>query len=75
MGRIRLSRTQQQAITRERLLEAAQEVFSRLGYGGASVDLIAAEAGYSKGAIYSSFPDKEAISLQETQTRRMRPGE
>jgi AcrR family transcriptional regulator len=61
---IRLSRTQQQAITRERLLVAAQEVFSRLGYGGASVDLIAAEAGYSKGAVYSNFPNKEAILLE-----------
>jgi len=60
----RLSRTQQQAITRERLLMAAQQVFSRLGYGGASVDLIAAQAGYSKGAIYSNFPNKEAIFLE-----------
>lgn len=64
MSRIRLSRPQQQAITRERLLAAAQEVFSRQGYGGASVDLIAAEAGYSKGAIYSNFPNKEAILLE-----------
>lgn len=64
MRRIRLSRAEQQAITRERLLAAAQEVFSRQGYGGASVDLIAAEAGYSKGAIYSNFPNKEAILLE-----------
>jgi AcrR family transcriptional regulator len=61
---IRLSRAEQQAVTRERLLVAAQAVFSRLGYGGASVDLIAAEAGYSKGAVYSNFPNKEAILLE-----------
>jgi len=45
--RIRLTRSEQQAATRERLIAAAEKVFSRLGYGGASVDLIAAEAGDS----------------------------
>jgi AcrR family transcriptional regulator len=64
MRPVRLSRPQQQAITRERLLAAAESVFSRLGYGGTSVDLIAAEAGYSKGAVYSNFPNKEAIFLE-----------
>lgn len=60
----RLSRAEQHAATRERLLAAAEEAFSRLGYGGASADLIAAEAGYSKGAFYSNFPNKEAILLE-----------
>lgn len=60
----RLSRAEQQAATRERLLAAAEEAFSRLGYGGASADMIAAEAGYSKGAFYSNFPNKEAILLE-----------
>ncbi len=60
----RLSRAEQQATTRERLLAAAETAFSRLGYGGASADLIAAEAGYSKGAFYSNFPNKEAILLE-----------
>jgi len=64
MRPVRLSRPQQQAVTRERLLATAESVFSRLGYGGASVDLIAAEAGYSKGAVYSNFPNKEAIFLE-----------
>jgi AcrR family transcriptional regulator len=59
-----LSRAEQQAATRERLLAAAEEAFSRLGYGGASADMIAAEAGYSKGAFYSNFPNKEAILLE-----------
>ncbi len=62
--RIRLTRSEQQAATRERLIAAAEKVFSRLGYGGASVDLIAAEAGYSKGAVYSNFSNKEAIFLE-----------
>lgn len=59
----RLTRAEQQAQTRERLLAAAERVFARHGYGGASIDLIAAEAGYSKGAIYSNFDNKEEVFL------------
>jgi AcrR family transcriptional regulator len=62
----RLTRTEQQAQTRERLLEAAERVLARHGYIGASIDLISAEAGYSKGAIYSNFESKEAIFLELT---------
>jgi AcrR family transcriptional regulator len=60
----RLTRAQQQAVTRERLLAAAEQVIARHGYGGASIDLISAEAGYSKGAVYSNFQSKEAIFLE-----------
>jgi AcrR family transcriptional regulator len=42
-------------------------VFASGGYGGASVDQIAAEAGFSKGAFYSNFETKEAISLLAAQ--------
>jgi AcrR family transcriptional regulator len=59
-----LTRAQQQAVTRERLLAAAERVIDRHGFGGASIDLIAAEAGYSKGAIYSNFESKEAVFLE-----------
>lgn len=64
MSRVRLTRAQQQAQTRERLLAAAELVFSRLGYGGASIELIASEAGYSKGAVYSNFLSKDALFLE-----------
>jgi AcrR family transcriptional regulator len=60
----RLTRVEQQAVTRERLLVAAGQIFSHFGYGGASLDLIAAEAGFSKGAVYSNFESKEAIFLE-----------
>lgn len=60
----RLTRQEARAHTRERLLEAAGACFARLGYGGASVDAIAETAGYSKGALYSNFADKEAIFLE-----------
>jgi AcrR family transcriptional regulator len=51
-------------MTRTRLLAAAEQVIDRHGYGGASIDLITAEAGYSKGAIYSNFESKEAVFLE-----------
>ena len=60
----RLTRAQQQVVTRTRLLAAAERVIDRHGYGGASIDLITAEAGYSKGAIYSNFESKEAVFLE-----------
>jgi AcrR family transcriptional regulator len=58
--------------TRELLLEAAAASFARLGYGGASVDVIAEAAGYSKGAFYSNFADKEAIFLELMRTHMSR---
>lgn len=62
--RQRLTREESRAQTRERLLEAARRMFARGGFGGASVDLISAEAGYSKGAFYGHFETKEAIFLE-----------
>jgi AcrR family transcriptional regulator len=64
MRPVRLTRAEQQAVTRERLLDAAERVIDRHGFGGASIDLISAEAGYSKGAIYSNFESKEAVFLE-----------
>ena len=60
----RLTREQSRAQTRERLLASAAVVFTREGYGGASVDRIAEEAGYSKGALYSNFASKDDLFLE-----------
>lgn len=46
---------------RERLLAAAAAVFSRHGYRAASVEAIAREAGFSKGALYWHFDSKEDL--------------
>ena len=59
----RLSRAESRAQTAERLLASARRTFLLRGYAGASVELIADEAGYSKGAVYSNFDSKEAIFL------------
>jgi len=50
--------------TRADLLAAARRVFAAKGYEGAAVGDIAAEAGYTKGALYSNFDSKEAIFLE-----------
>ncbi len=63
MATARLTREQSKAQTRERLLGAARTVFARRGYHGASVEEIAAEAGYSTGALYSNFDGKQALFL------------
>ncbi len=49
------------ATSREQLLAAAARVFARNGYHGASMSEIAAEAGFSKGALYWSFASKEEL--------------
>lgn len=49
------------ASTRERILEAAAQVFAESGYHGASVDDIATASGGSKGGIYFHFPGKREI--------------
>jgi AcrR family transcriptional regulator len=59
----RRSRVEAQRETRDRLLSAASEVFTDRGFGAASVEEIAAAAGFTRGAFYSNFPDKDAIFL------------
>lgn len=49
--------------TRDRILDAALEVFARKGYHRASVDDIVRASATSKGAVYHHFPTKEAIFL------------
>ena len=52
----RLSRPERKEQTRGDLLAAARTVFERHGFHRASLDQIADEAGYTKGAVYSHFP-------------------
>ena len=59
-----LTRQQAKERTREALIEAALHVVARSGYDRASVDAIAAEAGYTKGAVYFHFRDKQQLFLE-----------
>lgn len=49
--------------TRDRILDAALEVFARKGYHRAIVDDIVRASGTSKGAVYHHFTTKEAVFL------------
>lgn len=48
-------------LKRSLILDAARRVFEAEGLEGASMRAIAKEAGYTPGAIYFHFPNKEAI--------------
>jgi AcrR family transcriptional regulator len=58
---------------RNELLTAALRVFARRGYREAGVDEIAAEAGYSKGALYWHFSGKEELLLTLLEERIDKP--
>jgi AcrR family transcriptional regulator len=57
-------REAQKALTRQRILDAARELFYRRGYYETSVDQIAAEAGASRPTFYLHFRDKEEVLAQ-----------
>ena len=58
---------------REALLEAAAQVFTTRGFRDASVDEIAREAGFSKGAVYWHFPSKDDLFFALVEQRIDRP--
>jgi AcrR family transcriptional regulator len=49
--------------TREKILDAALDVFSSKGYHDTRMDEIVEESGTSKGSIYFHFPNKERLFL------------
>lgn len=57
------TRAERQAATRAALLRAASRSICEHGMDAASVDHIAADAGYTKGAFYANFESKEAMFL------------
>jgi AcrR family transcriptional regulator len=63
----RLNREESQARTRNLLIQAARNEIVKQGFALASVRDIAEAAGFSQGAFYSNFPDKEAILLELVQ--------
>jgi AcrR family transcriptional regulator len=59
----KLTPERRRQMTRDALVEAAAEVFAKKGVNGASMEEIAAEAGFTRGAIYSNFGSKEELLL------------
>jgi AcrR family transcriptional regulator len=60
---IRRTQAERSARTREALLEAAARGLSRYGYGNLVLEDVAREAGYTRGALYHQFKDKEDLAL------------
>lgn len=75
--RTRRTRAESKARTRAELVDAARRVFLKRGYHGASLEAVADAAGFSTGAVYSTFGGKADLFLAvldahiEERTRRM----
>lgn len=67
----RLTRKESHAQTRERLLATATTLFLADGYNATSLDKVAQEAGFSKGAVYSNFATKHELGLAVLDRVRM----
>ncbi|HEX7910141.1 MAG TPA: TetR/AcrR family transcriptional regulator [Paraburkholderia sp.] len=60
----RLTRAESREQTRTRLLEAAASSIAERGLAATSVDEIAAQAGYTRGAFYSNFKSKSDLFVE-----------
>jgi len=71
---VRLTRAERKEQIRADLVAAAREVFLRRGFHQASLEEIALEAGWSKGAVFSNFAGKDDLFLAvlDAQNRRRR---
>src|SRR5215471_21199177 len=71
MSRLRTSPTRDD--TRDKLFEAAARVFEEQGINAASIETIAAAAGFTRGAFYSNFDSKEELifAMLEDQVERL----
>jgi AcrR family transcriptional regulator len=58
-----LSRKQKQAQTRSSLMQSAKRIFCKRGLERASIDEVAEDAGFTKGAFYANFKSKEELFL------------
>lgn len=63
MPRGEFDRSARRARTRTQLLEAAAQVYARRGFAGATLEEVASEAGFTKGAVYAHFGSKENLLL------------
>jgi len=56
--------TRRRAQTRQRLVEAAREVFAREGFGRSTVEQVCEAAGFTRGAFYSNFTSLDELFLE-----------
>jgi AcrR family transcriptional regulator len=62
-ARARPTQAERRARSRNALLESAARGLSREGYGNLVLEEVAREAGYTRGALYHQFKDKEDLAL------------
>jgi AcrR family transcriptional regulator len=60
---MRPTQAERRARSRNALLESAARGLSRYGYGNLKLDEVARDAGYTRGALYHQFRDKEDLAL------------
>jgi AcrR family transcriptional regulator len=60
---VRLTQPERRARSRGALLESAARGLSRYGYSNLALEDVAREAGYTRGALYHQFKDKEDLAL------------
>jgi len=63
VGDRRSTQAERSARTRSALLASAARGLSRFGYGNLVLEEVASEAGYTRGALYHQFKDKEDLAL------------
>jgi AcrR family transcriptional regulator len=63
MIRQRLTRAERSARTRAELMASARQLFLRRGFHASSLELVAEEAGFTIGAVYSRFGSKADLFL------------
>ncbi|MGH2714028.1 MAG: TetR/AcrR family transcriptional regulator [Thermoleophilaceae bacterium] len=64
MKRNRRTQAERREETREQVLAAAARAFARNGFHVTSLEAVAEEAGFSRGAVYYNFADKEELFLE-----------
>jgi AcrR family transcriptional regulator len=64
-----MTRAESKQQTRAAVLRAAREVFARDGFHGATLDRVADEAGFTKGAVYSAFDSKADLFMAVYEAR------
>src|SRR3984885_14253739 len=57
------TQAKRRARSRSALLESAARGLSRYGYGNLVLEQVARDAGYTRGALYHQFKDKEDLAL------------
>jgi AcrR family transcriptional regulator len=67
----RLSRRESRNDTRSRLIAAAEKIFIKFGFDASSVERIAEAAGFSRGAFYSNYRDKDELFIAVLNKRQL----